>query len=147
MPLDEPITIPPEMQAAIAEVKQLRHYQGRPLDRKELHQAIDAGPKGYKLDDGKSRVDLIPTDVLEEIGFVLGSGAKKYEDRNWERGMSWSRVYGAAIRHLYAYWKGENNDPETGRPHLAHAACCVLFLLAYQLRKTGLDDRHKVAKG
>lgn len=39
------------------------------------------------------------------------------------------RYYDAAIRHLTAWWDGERNDPESQLPHLAHAACCVIFLL------------------
>jgi hypothetical protein len=42
---------------------------------------------------------------------------------------------------MWAYWKGEDNDPETGLSHLAHAMCCVMFLLSYHLRKVGTDDR------
>lgn len=39
------------------------------------------------------------------------------------------RYYDAAIRHLTAWWDGECNDPESNLPHLAHAACCIIFLL------------------
>lgn len=68
-------------------------------------------------------------------------GAEKYGERNWERGIAWSRVFAAALRHLWAWWRGENADPETGLPHLAHAACNLLFLLAYHRRQIGPDDR------
>jgi hypothetical protein len=61
--------------------------------------------------------------------------------RNWEAGMAWHRPFGACMRHLWAWWRKENLDPETGLPHLAHAACCILFLLAYVLRETPGDDR------
>lgn len=55
--------------------------------------------------------------------------------------MAWSRVYAAALRHLLAWWGGEDEDPETELSHLAHAACCVVFLVAYQGRGVGVDDR------
>jgi hypothetical protein len=64
-------------------------------------------------------------------------------DRNWEHGMKWSRVYGALLRHLTAWWGGEDKDPETGRSHLWHVACCVTFLLTYEMRGAGEDDRWK----
>lgn len=62
-------------------------------------------------------------------------------DRNWELGMSWSRVFGAAMRHLWAWWKKEDKDPETGYSHLWHAFTCIAFLIAYEQRNAGKDDR------
>ena len=64
-------------------------------------------------------------------------------ERNWEKGMKWGRPVGALMRHMWAWWQGEDKDAETGLSHLAHAACCILFLLSYELRKTGEDDRPK----
>jgi len=96
-----------------------------------------------KYDDSKIRTDLLPTDALESVAEILTHGAQKYEERNWELGMSWGRVYGALLRHLFRFWGGENVDPDSGKPHVAHAACCALMLLAYYLRGTGKDDRHK----
>jgi hypothetical protein len=97
--------------------------------------------EGRKDDGAKVRTDLLPPDVLLAIAAVLTVGAAKYGDRNWERGMAWSRCYGAALRHLFAWWQGEVADPETGLSHLAHTACCILFLLAYESRQVGTDDR------
>lgn len=99
--------------------------------------------EGRKDDQGKPRMELLPGDALNEIAKVLTFGAAKYEDRNWERGMKWGRPFGALMRHMWAWWQGEDKDPETGLSHLAHAACCILFLLSYELRKTGEDDRPK----
>jgi hypothetical protein len=62
-------------------------------------------------------------------------------DRNWEKGMAYSRLYAATMRHMTAWWEGETADPETGFSHLSHAGCCVLFLMAYELRGIGSDDR------
>jgi hypothetical protein len=55
--------------------------------------------------------------------------------------MSWGRVFGAMMRHSWAWWRGERTDPESGLPHLHHAACCIAFLMAYEQRQTGTDDR------
>ena len=96
---------------------------------------------GIKFDEGKLRYDLLPPDSLQEIAEILTIGAAKYGDRNWEQGMSWSRVFAAAMRHLWAWWRGEGIDKEDGKSHLAHAACCVMFLQAYALRQRGNDDR------
>ena len=74
--------------------------------------------------------------IDEDTAALVIAGA-----RNWEKGMDWSRVYGALLRHLFSWWRGYDKDPETGLSHLAHAGCCVLFLLAYTLRNVGKDDR------
>lgn len=73
---------------------------------------------------------------------MLAFGAGKYAPRNWEQGITYSRVWSAAMRHLTAWWQGEDSDVETGLSHLAHAGCCVLFLLAFTKRGMAtLDDR------
>lgn len=97
--------------------------------------------EGRKDDNDKPRYDLLPPEALDALARVLTFGAEKYEDRNWEKGMRWGRPYAALQRHLWAWWGGENTDPETGESHLAHAMCCVAFLLAYESRSTGEDDR------
>ena len=83
---------------------------------------------------------LLPFDALEEVVKALQHGATKYGDRNWERGMNWSRLLSAAFRHLVAFTKGETKDPETGLHHLAQAICNLLFLLAYVKRGVGKND-------
>lgn len=100
-----------------------------------------ATTEGRKDDTGKVRMDLLPPEVLFGISEVLTYGAVKYAPRNWEHGMSWGRVFGAAMRHLWAWWGGQRVDPESGLPHLHHAACCVAFLCAYEARQAGTDDR------
>lgn len=99
---------------------------------------------GLKHDGEKPRMELLPTLPLLEISKVMGFGAKKYSAHNWRGGMEQSRLIGAALRHLTAYNDGEDIDPESGLPHLAHLGCCVLFMLEQHLRGTGLDDRYKV---
>jgi hypothetical protein len=94
-----------------------------------------------KFDKDKPRFDLLPVLPLEEVIKVFTYGAKKYADRNWERGFVYSRPYGACLRHIFAWWRGESIDPESNISHLAHAACNILFLLEFELRKTGTDDR------
>lgn len=100
-----------------------------------------ASQEGRKDDIGKDPWDLAPWDAFRSIVLVLGFGARKYAPRNWERGMAWSRLYAAVLRHLTAWWQGEKNDPETGHSHLAHAGCCICFLIAFELRGSGTDDR------
>lgn len=96
---------------------------------------------GLKYDAGKPGVHLLPYPALEEIARVLDFGATKYTAHNWAKGMSWSRLVGAALRHIGRWAWGESIDSETGLSHLAHAGCCILFLLSYERFGIGTDDR------
>lgn len=99
---------------------------------------------GVKHDSGKLPYHLLPSDAVEEIVKVLQHGATKYSERNWEKGLAYSRPFAALQRHMWSWWRGDDIDVETGRSHLAHAGCCLLFLLAYELRpkiKSNYDDR------
>jgi hypothetical protein len=94
-----------------------------------------------KADAGKLAVELLPFRALLSVGSVLEFGASKYGEHNWRRGLAWSRLLGAALRHLMAWGAGEKLDPESGLPHLAHAAASVLFLLELEIDGIGPDDR------
>lgn len=104
---------------------------------------IKAGIKseGVKHDEGKLPEHLISPFAHNRLLKVLQFGAGKYAERNWEKGMAWSRVYAAAERHLHSWWKGETHDKETGFSHLAHALTCLHFLNHYESTRTGTDDR------
>lgn len=85
---------------------------------------------GAKYDDGKPRWDLLPPRALFEIVLVLTFGANKYAPGGWRHVKGWRwRYFRALLGHVFAWWRGEPNDLESGLPHLAHAACCVMFLL------------------
>lgn len=96
---------------------------------------------GTKYDSGKPAVELLAPDALLGIGRVLAFGAAKYDARNWEKGMSWSRIIGALLRHTFEIMKGNDTDPESGLPHVDHLGCCWMFLSAYMKRNIGTDDR------
>mgnify|MGYP005870101243 CR=1 FL=1 len=99
-----------------------------------------------KFDQEKPRMDLVPTEAVQALAKVLTFGAKKYSSRNWEKGMDWSRAYAALQRHLLAWWGGESLDTETGYSHLDHALTELAFLVAYEQRGVGLDDREGTIK-
>jgi hypothetical protein len=99
--------------------------------------------EAVKNDAGKLPWHLLPSDAIDDVLEVLQYGAAKYGERNWERGMEWNRPFSALMRHMWSWWRGETYDPESGKPHLAHAACCVLFLVAYERRCVGVDNRVK----
>ena len=97
---------------------------------------------GFKYDSEKPRVDLVPYDALMEIAKVFTKASDdKYPQRNWEHGMEWHRIFNSTMRHMYAFWQGEDIDSEFGLSHLAHAGCNILMLLGLYLRNVGIDDR------
>lgn len=98
---------------------------------------------GVKFDAGKPRYDLLPPELLDAVATILKYGADKYADRNWELGLDWGRVYAAGQRHLWKWWNGQENDPESDCPHLWHAACNIAFLIAFRERGIGKDTRGK----
>lgn len=90
--------------------------------------------------------DGSPWRGLVEVARVLDFGAKKYAPRNWEKGLPHSRTFAAAQRHFCARAAGEIEDAETGLDHFAHAACELMFALAFEVRaRTDLDDRPGIA--
>lgn len=97
--------------------------------------------KGLKYDSNKHQLDLLPPLALDDVAAVLSFGAKKYERGNYRKGLQYSRLIAAALRHIMAFNNGENNDKESGLNHIAHAACCLLFLLEMQKLKPEMDDR------
>ncbi len=94
------------------------------------------GEKGSKL----ARFSLIPRDFLWALAEHYGRGARKYEDRNWERGYKWSLSVDALDRHLNAWLLGENNDVETGSSHLVAVAWHAIALWWWHRRRLGTND-------
>ena len=98
---------------------------------------------GIRFDNGKNRLDLIPPEWEWELGRVLTFGASKYADRNWERGMDWSRIAGSAKRHFNKFLRGEQIDEESQCHHLALMAWNALALMSYDLRGLGTDNLNR----
>lgn len=100
---------------------------------------IDTG--GTKYDSGKLPLELLSPIALEQIALVLAFGASKYSEWNWSKGLRLMRLFGALLRHMFAWMRGETNDPESGLPHLAHAGCCIMFMLHLSVTMPHMDDR------
>jgi len=127
---------------------------------------------GVKDDKEKLRFDLIPVRPLLEEAWVFTTGCRKYDDRNWEKGMRWGRVFSALMRHSWKWFWGEKFDRECQNPnckellpkaaaqdayfpcqhcgsvirrfhHLAAVAWCAHVLMEYELTRTEFDDRPK----
>ena len=97
---------------------------------------------GVKFDRDKPQWTLVPFKAFDEVVKVLTIGARKYAPDNWKKVPNARQRYiDAAFRHMSAYAGGEKLDAETGKNHLAHAVCCMLFLLAFDL-DSSLEKDH-----
>lgn len=86
--------------------------------------------KFTKHDHLKARLDLLPPDALELVGFVLRYGALfKYSPENWRKCKDPERYIAPMLRHVLKHMKGEYTDKESGLLHLAHAVTSGLFAL------------------
>lgn len=95
-------------------------------------------PIGHKADHGKPIMGAIPPHAELAVARVLTFGAEKYARDGWQAVENAEvRYMDAALRHLNAHRRGELVDDESGESHLAHAACCILFMLDMQERKEG----------
>ena len=107
-------------------------------DVEEIQVDPDTGAKkGSKL----ARFDLVPASPLFQLAEHYGRGAKKYAARNWEGGYDWSLSYAALNRHLWAWWNGEDIDPETGSNHMTAVAWHAFALLEFLETHPEKDDR------
>lgn len=125
------------------------------------------GEKGVKLE----RFDLIPVGPLTELARHYGKGARKYAPHQWRQGYEWSKSYSAIMRHLNAFWAGQDydvcsNDPEgcsqttkdgdeflvifpdtcynhTGSHHMTAVAWHAFTLLEFIERFPQHDDRYQ----
>ena len=85
---------------------------------------------GVKYDNDKPKWNLLPWSELEDVVRVLTFGAKKYAPDNWKFvNDANNRYMDAAMRHLVARQQGELSDNESDEFHIAHAICCLLFML------------------
>ena len=90
---------------------------------------------GSKRDtrDGKGRFDLIPPYALTRLARHYENGAKKYGDRNWEKGQPLARYLDSMIRHAYKFLGGSREED--------HLAAVAWNALAY------IETEHRIEQG
>jgi hypothetical protein len=97
------------------------------------------GRKGVKPE----RHSLVPVGPLATVARHYAYGAEKYGDAdNWRLGYEWSKAYDALRRHADAFWGGENDDPESGLPHLAAVVFHAFSLLEWGTTHPEFDNRY-----
>lgn len=98
---------------------------------------------GVKHDKDKPDLSHVTYELVEQVAKVRMFGAKKYERNNWRKGFKITRSLAAALRHLFLFLGGEDNDKESGLNHLGHAMCCIEHALHDYLYRKHNDDRYK----
>lgn len=127
----------------VAEINTLEKEQQQLKTAFDNYSKSVAKGTAVKFDTDKLPLNLLSTEAMNQTAAVLKFGAQKYAEHNWRNGFTWGRPLAAAMRHLTAFNDGEDKDPESGLSHLAHAACCIMFLLEFEKTHPELDDRYK----
>jgi len=105
------------------------------VTKEDIIKSQSATTGGRKFDGNKLQYGLLPPLALKATVEILTFGAEKYEPDNWKHVPDSKRRYFDAMqRHLWAWKEGEQNDPETGKNHLAHAMCCLMFLYEHDVK-------------
>ena len=101
----------------------------------------DSNPKdaiGIK----KVPFSTVPAPVIAEVGLAMLEGACKYGRHNYRAiGVRSSVYYDALLRHMSAWWEGQDIDPDSGLSHLVKAMACLVVLRDAELIGKMVDDR------
>lgn len=116
-------------------------------DTEGIDDFIDRSYKWYISTDYGRIANLVHNTFPEcsdsDIAKVFTMGAEKYDEDNWRKGMNWRKCLASLMRHTNAFNRGEDLDPESGLPHMAHVAVNAMFLLEYMRTNKELDDRFR----
>ena len=119
------------------EVEMFKQLLGSPETDEYEIPAFENGFKKY--DKGKPKWSMLPFAQVEQILRIVEFGAEKYGKDNWQTCKEPERYIDAAFRHLIAYASGNKKDSESGKSHLAHCACNLLFLMWMDDQETNED--------
>lgn len=90
----------------------------------------------------KPPLSCVPTGAIFRIGAAMNEGARKYGRHNYRAvGVRASVYYDALMRHMMAWWDGEDIDDESGLCHVDKAAACLVVLMDAQINGKLTDDR------
>lgn len=111
-------------------------YAGKKLQDSGARQDFSTGAV-RDTQEGKGRYDLLPPAAVFAVARVFEEGAKKYEERNFEKGMPLSRFIDSALRHIFKHLEGFRDEP-----HMAQAAWNLLAYIhiATQIQKGNLSE-------
>lgn len=101
----------------------------------------ETNPKD-SVGSGKVGLSNVSAPVLMMVALAMEEGARKYGRHNYRvAGVKHSIYYDAVMRHMMAWWEGEDIDPDSGLPHVAKAMASLAVLLDSILYGNDNDDR------
>lgn len=107
----------------------------------KTNQVKESNPKdaiGIK----KVSVSTVPQTVLAEVAVGMMEGSRKYGRHNYrDIGVRTSVYYDATLRHLMAFWEGEDIDPYSGLSHVTKAITSLVVLRDAMINNKCVDDR------
>lgn len=90
---------------------------------------------------------VVSAPVVGELALAMMEGARKYGRHNYRvAGVRGSVYYDACLRHLMAWWEGEDMDPDSGLSHVTKAMACLTVLRDSMLIGNWKDDRPPKSK-
>ena len=90
----------------------------------------------------KFKMSNVPACVLGEVGVAMTEGAIKYGSYNFRSAkMSARTYYDGTMRHLMAWWEGEDIDPDSGLHHVTKAIASLVVLRDSMINETFVDSR------
>lgn len=119
-PLEKLVTIP--------------NHQNLPLKDSGDRRKFETGAV-RDMAEGKGRCDLLPACALIRLSKLYEAGAKKYDDRNWEKGIPLSVMIDSGMRHLLKYLDGQTDED-----HLTAAAWNILGAMWMEEKRPDLQD-------
>ena len=121
------------------EEKSLRYNDGKPkwslVDFKSLEalvKVLEYGAHKYSIFYNELGDEFKGSEVTPEQVKMWGLKLKSSGADNWKKGLDTNEVLDSLTRHLFALISGEENDPESGLPHMGHLLCNAMF---YQYHK------------
>jgi hypothetical protein len=130
------------MQALKQQKEMLKHVEASKIDAiRESMKINQTAEQALRYNQGKPQWSLIDFDSLEGLVHVLEYGARKYSKDNWKKGMPVTQVSESLMRHLFAFLRGDDIDPESGCRHISHVMCNAMFLEYILREKPHFDDR------
>lgn len=101
----------------------------------------DTNPKDA-VGTNKVPFSTIPAPVIAEVGLAMLEGARKYGRHNYRvAGVRASVYYDASLRHLTAWWEGEDTDAASGISHVTKAIAGLVVLRDTMINGKWTDDR------
>lgn len=106
----------------------------------------DTNPKDI-VGTRKAPLSTVSAPVMAEIGVAMLEGALKYGRHNYRAmGVRGSVYYDATLRHLMAWWEGEDIDPDSGMSHITKAMASLCVLRDSMINENWADDRPPACK-